>query len=191
MAKSKRLYSFQRLTHKVRVKCLLFNNIIVYCSYDAVGREFQLLFLSTSEATEADASTCNPIRSLCNPFVFNTVITRAQSLVVSVGNPFLLLKTERHMIKRYGNKARCWSTYLEYCLQKNTFKFHSGQQLKEEDKAAIYKTLDEMIKANETFDHKNQLHSTDGAPESAIHPRPTPQKKSSRLKKSVLDKSSK
>ena len=137
-----------------------------------IGREFQLLFLSTSETTEPDASSCNPTKSLCNPFVFNTAITRAQSLVVSVGNPFLLLKTERHMIQRYGNKGKCWSTYLQYCLQKNTLKFHGGLHLKEGDRAAMYKKLDEMIKANEKFD---QLHSTDCVPahtKSAIHPTP-------------------
>ena len=46
---------------------------------------------------------------MCDPFVFNTVITRTKSLVVSVGNPFTLLKMERGMPKK------CWSEYLKLC----------------------------------------------------------------------------
>ena len=113
--------------------------------FDYTGREFQVLFLSTSETTAPDAYTCNPTKSLCDPFVFNTAITRAQSLVVSVGNPFLLLKTEKHMINRYGNKGKCWSTYFRYCLQHKTFKFHSSQCLKKEKEEMILSKLNAII----------------------------------------------
>ena len=114
-----------------------------------LGREFQILFLSTWETTFPDGSTRNPIESLCNPFVFNSAITRAQALIVSVGNPFLLLKIEKHMIEKYGIKAKCWSTYFKFCLNYETFKFHNSLNLKDGDKEAILRRLNSMIKANE------------------------------------------
>ena len=52
--------------------------------------------------------------------MFNTVITRARSLVVSVGNPFMLLKTETYMIRKYGETGRCWSEYIRLCIEHNT-----------------------------------------------------------------------
>ena len=64
--------------------------------------------------------------------MFNTVITRAQSLVVSVGNPFLLLKMEDHMVVNYGENGRCWSNYLHNCLENKTLYIHG----KSEDEAA-------------------------------------------------------
>ena len=121
-----------------------------------IGREFQILFLSTSETTAPGASTTNPTKSLCNPFVFNTAITRAQSLVVSVGNPFLLLKTERHMIQRYGNKGKCWSTYLQHCIQKNSFRFYKSQRLKDRDRETFFAKLNMMIAANLSMPEKIQ-----------------------------------
>ena len=76
--------------------------------------------MGTSEPIKDDAETCNPTKSVCDRYIFNTVITRARSLVVSVGNPFLLLKTEKHMIKKYGETGRCWTEYLKSCLQHGT-----------------------------------------------------------------------
>ena len=58
--------------------------------------------------------TCNPTKSVCDQFVFNTVITRAQSLVVAVGNPFMLLKMEHH------NSKPCWREYLNLCAMHGT-----------------------------------------------------------------------
>ena len=37
-----------------------------------------------------------------------------------MGNPFLLLKTEQHMVKKYGETGRCWTEYLKFCLQHGT-----------------------------------------------------------------------
>ena len=92
--------------------------IVCYCP--RTGQEFHALFLGTSEPIKDDAETCNPTKSVCDRYIFNTVITRARSLVVSVGNPFLLLKTEKHMIKKYGETGRCWTEYLKFCLQHGT-----------------------------------------------------------------------
>jgi len=59
----------------------------------------------------------NPTKSICDPFVFNTVITRAQSLVVCVGNPYFLCHLEETM----KSGKRCWATYIKYCLECETF----------------------------------------------------------------------
>ncbi len=50
-------------------------------------------------------------------------MTRAKSLVIAVGNPFLLLSMEKQMIKRYGKKGNCWSTFLKRCTEKGTLEF--------------------------------------------------------------------
>ena len=98
-------------------KCILFCNYIL----DFVGLEFQCVFLSTAEPTTAEGESNNPTKTPCNQYVFNTAITRAQSLVVCVGNPFLLLKIE----KKVGNenKASCWGEYIRRCMQENNGSF--------------------------------------------------------------------
>ena len=96
-----------------------------------IGCQFRAVFVSTSEPTEvlADGSVApsNPTKSICDPFVFNTVITRAQSLVVCVGNPFLLLRLEQSMVRRYGDRGKCWSHYLKACLDHDTVDCSSVQ----------------------------------------------------------------
>ena len=62
-------------------------------------------------------SPSNPTKSISDRFVFNTVVTRSRSLVVAVGNPFLLLKIEQHMVQRYGKMGKCWSHYLDACIR--------------------------------------------------------------------------
>ena len=83
------------------------------------GEEFRACFISTTEPTWKDGSSRNPTKSICDPFVFNTALTRAQSLVVAVGNPFLLLKMERHMVAKHGKAGKGWSTYIRECLKRN------------------------------------------------------------------------
>ena len=78
------------------------------------------MFLSTTEPISEDGKTLNPTKSPCDRYVFNTVLTRAKSLVVVVGSPRILLSTEQHMVKLYGNKGRCWSLYLKSCLEHDT-----------------------------------------------------------------------
>ena len=84
------------------------------------GHEFRALFLSTAESTWRDGTTRNPTKSICDRFVFNTVLSRARSLVVCVGNPFVLLRMEMHMQKKYGDKGKCWSNYLRLCIEHGT-----------------------------------------------------------------------
>ena len=88
-----------------------------------IGREFRVLFLSTFEATHNDGSTRNPTKSIMDPYVVNTAVSRARSLVVSVGNPYLLLSMEKHMCKKYGEKAKYWSNYIKKCIEHDSFVF--------------------------------------------------------------------
>ena len=87
-----------------------------------------MLFVSTSESIrvgpDGSVNPSNPTKSICDPFVFNTVMTRAQSLVVSVGNPFLLLRLEQSMVKKYGDRGSYWSHYLKACLDHDTIQLH-------------------------------------------------------------------
>ena len=83
----------------------------------SVGCEFRAVFISALESTTESGATMNPPRSICDPYVFNTIITRAQSLVVCVGNPFLLLSIETHT----GQK-QCWKEYLKRCLEVSSLK---------------------------------------------------------------------
>jgi len=66
------------------------------------------------EKTEGDGSATNPTTSICDQYVFNTVITRAQSLVVCVGNPFLLFSIEK---STPGYSIYCWREYLKRCQE--------------------------------------------------------------------------
>ena len=80
----------------------------------AVGREFRAIFVSTTEATDENGCCKNPTKSMANKFVFNTVITRAQSLVVCIGNPYFLC----HLNK---SSEEHWPTYINNCLECETF----------------------------------------------------------------------
>lgn len=84
--------------------------------YSFTGREFRAIFVSTTEATDEHGCSKNPTKSMTDPFVFNTVVTRAQSLVVCVGNPYFLCHLEERT--KSGNKS--WSTYISCCLDCET-----------------------------------------------------------------------
>ena len=86
-----------------------------------VGHEFQAVFVSTTEPIDHEGNTTNPTKSMCDPFIFNTLLTRSKSLVVVVGSPMMLLGIGEHMEKVYGQRAHCWRMYIRQCLENNTF----------------------------------------------------------------------
>ena len=77
----------------------------------------------------------NPTKSLCNPYVFNTAITRAQSLVVAVGNPFTLLSVEASI----NEPKHCWREFMSRCLKHNSFIFPSN--IRDEDALAEIRSI--------------------------------------------------
>ncbi len=113
------------------------------------GREFRALFLSTSEPTHSDASSRNPTKSLCDPHIFNTAVTRAQSLVVAIGNPFLLLKTEQTKLEEYETKGEVWSNYLKRCLDHDSFIIPSSLNLTKKKTKAIRLLLEDELDDDE------------------------------------------
>ena len=72
--------------------------------------------MSTVEALDSSGCSLNPTKSLCSPSVFNTAITRAKSLIVAVGNPYILMRMEKKM----GSNKQCWAEYLNRCFEMGT-----------------------------------------------------------------------
>ena len=106
------------------------------------GREFRALFISTVECVHEGFKSANPTKSFCNPYVFNTALTRAQSLVVAVGNPFLLLKVESTMSKPKG----CWKEYIKRCIEHETLIIPGGVTSSND----IHETLKQLVEQKST-----------------------------------------
>lgn len=77
-----------------------------------------MLFMSTVESLESNGRPYDPLKSFCNPALFNTAITRSKSLVVAVGNPLVLLMSEATM----DEPKWCWREFISRCLGHETFK---------------------------------------------------------------------
>ena len=101
---------------------MITNELIYICGYNVVtflhpGHEFKAIFLSLFGSL-SDGKLFHDTKSLCNPLVFNTVITRARTRVVAVGDPLQLLKYES------ANSAEVkhlpWHEYLKLCLEQNS-----------------------------------------------------------------------
>lgn len=90
-----------------------------YVFYNS-GQEFDVLFLSTVESISSDGKPFDPLKSFCDPSVFNTAMTRARSLIVAVGNPETLITAERAM----GSSYECWHKYIQKCRMNHTYRHH-------------------------------------------------------------------
>ena len=63
--------------------------------------------------------------------MFNTAITRARSLVIAVGNPFTLTKSEEMLGSTFG----CWREFISRCKKNGTYRQqHSYEKSNERDK---------------------------------------------------------
>ena len=94
-----------------------------------------------------NGASANPTKSLCNPYVFNTAITRAQSLVVCVGNPFLLLRMEASMVKNpeYKEIGKCWSNYFKCCLENRTMEIPESLGVPKDKLEGIFLKIKELV----------------------------------------------
>ena len=94
--------------------------------------------MSTVESLEPNGRPFDPLKSFCNPALFNTAITRSKSLVVAVGNPLVLLLSEATM----DNLKWCWREFISRCLQNETFKSTSSDCAQvEQVKARLFDML--------------------------------------------------
>lgn len=112
------------------------------------GRKFRAVLVSTSEPTETDGIPLCESRSIWNPYVFNTILSQAQSRVVTLGNPFHLVKMGLYMVTKYGESGHCWNHYLRVCLQHGTLTFDPLLKLQtEEEQQCIEKLKDHLKRA--------------------------------------------
>jgi superfamily I DNA and/or RNA helicase/exoribonuclease R len=111
-------YQKSLLNKLVKNKYPRLKNVEILTVFNIQGREFEAVFLSTSEPTGPDGTPKNITKSTCSQYVFNTVLTRAKSLVVCVGNPFVLMRSEEHL----NNENSCWKSYIRRCIICKTFK---------------------------------------------------------------------
>ena len=95
--------------------------------------------MSTAEPTFEDGRSKNPTKSPCGQYVFNTAITRAKSLVVCAGNPFLLMEIEKHMNNEQPN---CWRDFIRRCMITRTF--HVPPSTAAKCTASVKETLHEL-----------------------------------------------
>ena len=86
-----------------------------------------------------DGSTFDPTKSVCDQYVFNTVITRAKSLVVCVGNPFLLFSIEK---STSGYSIHCWREYIRRCLETSSLKL--TPQCYEADESVVQENISQL-----------------------------------------------
>ncbi|XP_019858894.1 PREDICTED: uncharacterized protein LOC109587109 [Amphimedon queenslandica] len=92
-------------------------------SFMIQGHEFQAIFLSLFEPIENDELNAFYVKSLFNPFVFNTVITRAKFRVVAVGRLNEVQQFENDTLShpcRSDNTVKCWHEYLSLCRRQGT-----------------------------------------------------------------------
>ena len=113
-----------------------------------LGMEYRAVFLCTSEPVNEDFTPYDSVKSLCDPRVFNTIITRSQSLVVAVGNPFRLVEIES---KSQADGKQCWLSYFQECLQHDSF------VMAEELQHKIPYSVSESMQINYRL-----LHATEG-----------------------------
>ena len=107
------------------------------CVIFLVGREFDAIFVCTAQPVNQDYSPFDPVKSMCDPFMFNTIVTRPKSLLVAIGNPFRLRKIEQ----KTPTPPACWSEYLYQCWEGGTL-FLSAQL--KQDLGACKRPLGEL-----------------------------------------------
>ena len=91
------------------------------------------MFLSTAEPTTAEGASKNPTKTPCSQYVFNTALTRAKSLVVCAGNPFLLMKIEKNTTQN-RDKRPFWAEYIRRCIENETFVIPASLQVSNTDR---------------------------------------------------------
>ena len=58
----------------------------------------------------------------------------------------MLLRTERHMVQKYGAKGKCWSNYFKFCLEHGTLFIHDSLQVSEAEKSRCLQKLQKLVR---------------------------------------------
>ena len=95
--------------------------------------------------------------------MFNTAITRAKSLIVCAGNPFLLMKVEKCM-EQVDLKKSFWKNYLRRCLITKSLKI--AQEILESKNGR--EKLQQMLFSEESKSYANQTSEVTKANDSII-----------------------
>ena len=109
------------------------------------------MFLSTAEPTTPEGESKNPTKTPCSQYVFNTALTRAKSLVVCAGNPFLLMKIEKTVQEKLpkdevGKKdGPCWAHYIRRCIENETLIVPSDLWSTENERQEKISKLTELV----------------------------------------------
>ena len=108
---------------KFKVTCIIiYHGYKVYVQF-LLGCEFTAVFLGTCETTDERGIPNNTTKTIINRYVFNTAITRAQYLVVAVGNPLQILRREENMYESnpHTHNFWCWKEFIKRCMECKSF----------------------------------------------------------------------
>ena len=87
---------------------------------------------------DGNCATRDPVKSLCDQYVFNTIITRSCSLVVAIGNPFRLMHIESKIADSTSEVSKnCWQAFFYHCLQCNSLVLSKELNSKRQEAAEV------------------------------------------------------
>jgi len=121
---------------KILFKAKNFDGIKVGSVEEFQGQEKKIIIISTVRSLSlagAEKDIQNNLGFLENPKRFNVAITRAQSLLIIVGNPNLLLHDPN------------WRTFLKYCQENNAFKGVRPQKIPDDDSIQLINSESEIL----------------------------------------------
>ncbi|XP_015282257.1 PREDICTED: helicase with zinc finger domain 2, partial [Gekko japonicus] len=101
----------QAIRQELRKKRL--GEVMVESHENLPGKEFRLIILSTVHTRESLSSISSPnLDFFNNARVLNTIMTRAQSQVIAVGDAVALCS--------YGQCSKVWKGFIKECIEKGT-----------------------------------------------------------------------
>ena len=112
------------------------------------------MFLSTVEPTNEQGEPFDPVRSMSNDLVFNTIVTRARSLIYCVGNPFTLCQIG----EKYS--VNCWKSYLQRCVQCETLQFALPEKVSPKEAEIAAKEVQSIVFPHKVIDEAHAVSLT-------------------------------
>lgn len=150
-----------------------------------LGHEYKTVIICAYEPLEADGSSTDSTKTLVQPGIFNTVVSRSKQQVIVVGNPFRLLDLE----KRMNTNPKCWNEYIKLCLENDTMLYSDDI----EKQSKIDRLLRAKVGINDRLPPQRSLsavqHKTSSTPPflRAMSETPSSQMVKSKSKKKTSD----